>query len=119
MPGIKVLNVGEEGRSNYHYLVISVSEKEFGVSRDTLTETLWKENVYARKYFYPGCHRLKYYSSLNTSQPELPVTDDASNKVLCLPSGFANPEKEIGKIKDIFLEVHVNAEKINENMISN
>ena len=63
--GINILAVGENGHSNFRYVVILVDEEQLGISRDLLYRILWKENVIARRYFYPGCHRLEPYISLN------------------------------------------------------
>ena len=34
-----------------------------GISRDELVQILQAENVLARRYFYPGCHRMEPYRS--------------------------------------------------------
>ena len=34
------------------------------LSRDELQRVLWAENVLARRYFFPGCHRMEPYRSL-------------------------------------------------------
>jgi len=98
LPGIRLLEVGRSDRSNFHYVVLFV-EEAFGVSRDLLLKVLAAENVIARRYFYPGCHRMEPYRRMRVRTDRgLPVTEELGRKVLCLPSWFANPEKSIAQI---------------------
>ncbi len=90
VPGIKVLQRDPEEQHNYHYIVAEIDCAVTGLSRDELLATLRLENVMARRYFYPGCHRMqpyrKYYSDAGST---LPVTEALSNSVLVLPTGLA------------------------------
>lgn len=87
LPGIEVLRFEERERHNYHYVVAVVDETS-PLSRDELHQLLWAEGVLARRYFRPGCHRMEPYRSENTpAQHRLPVTEQLSEQVLCLPTG--------------------------------
>ena len=113
IPGVSVLNVGEQGRSNYHYVVVILDPLVFGVSRDNLVDILWKENVIARKYFYPGCHLMDYYQKNNKGGCiSLPITEDLSTRILCLPSKLQKPERDIAKMANLLQTVHDNAGRI-------
>jgi dTDP-4-amino-4,6-dideoxygalactose transaminase len=57
---------------------------------------LWQENVRARRYFFPGCHRVQPYVS--RQQPSLPVTEAATDRVLVLPSGASISDDEIDSV---------------------
>jgi hypothetical protein len=49
---------------------------------------LWAENVIARKYFWPGCHKMEPYRSLYPHAGLLlPVTQRVAERVLLLPTG--------------------------------
>ncbi len=49
---------------------------------------LWAENVLARRYFYPGCHRMEpYRSRTDVAARPLPETDRLARRVLTLPTG--------------------------------
>ena len=48
---------------NFQYVVIEVNEAEAGLSRDELLKVLQAERVLARRYFWPGCHRMEPYRS--------------------------------------------------------
>jgi dTDP-4-amino-4,6-dideoxygalactose transaminase len=53
-----------------------------------LKEILWAENVLARRYFYPGCHRMEpYASTMPNVAGRLPVTERLARRVLVLPTG--------------------------------
>ena len=63
VPGIRLADYDEGESNNYQYVVLEVDEEEAGIRRDDLVEVLWAENVVARRYFYPGCHRMEPYHS--------------------------------------------------------
>ena len=66
------------------------------VSRDNLLDVLWAENVLARRYFYPGSHRMEpYHYDFPDAHRRLPNTDRLSRSVLALPTGTAVGPDEI------------------------
>lgn len=90
IPGIRLLVFDGLEKSNYQYVVVEVDETEVGLSRDEILAVLKAEGVLARRYFYPGCHRMEPYV---TEQPllarQMPVTDFVAERVLVLPTGTA------------------------------
>jgi dTDP-4-amino-4,6-dideoxygalactose transaminase len=84
--GISIIDYPENEKHNYHYVIAEVDEKIFEHSRNSLHNFLKKNNVMARRYFYPGCHKSKPYKNL---YPDiyLPQTDALCKKVLALPGG--------------------------------
>ena len=83
---------------NHHYAVVMIDTDTCPLARDELMETLWAENVRARRYFFPGCHRMEPYASRAPGlQALLPVTDDVAAQVLILPasSGVTIEEAEM------------------------
>lgn len=97
-PGLRLYEPGPNEVSNHQYIVVEVDEARAGVNRDTLQQLLWAENVRARRYFYPGCHRSEPYRSDDSPNAPLPVTDALSDSVLVLPTGTAITEDDIRKI---------------------
>lgn len=96
--GLKLLDMPAHERSNYQYVVVEIDET-FGVSRDDLVQALWSENVLARKYFWPGCHRMKPYSDLFPNAGDyLPHTEAVAAKVMVLPTGTAVDHSDIATI---------------------
>jgi dTDP-4-amino-4,6-dideoxygalactose transaminase len=103
IPGITLLTYNEKEQSNYQYIVLEVDETKFGVSRDRLVEVLHSNNVIARRYFYPGCHRMEPYRSyFPHAGLLLPRTEEVSQRVILLPSGTAVCKEDIAKICEIF-----------------
>ena len=76
----------EQEKCNYHYIVIEIDESQTLVSRDKIQKILIAENVLARRYFYPGCHRMEPYRSyFPHADLLLPVTEKVAKKILTLP----------------------------------
>ena len=118
--GISVVPIVQKGSSNYQYMVVMVEEGEFGVSRDILCEVLWKENVLARKYFSPGCHKMEPYATQFPEVAErLPVTNASAMKILCLPTNLEDPERDTRKIAEIMAIVKKKSNKVRECLKSN
>jgi dTDP-4-amino-4,6-dideoxygalactose transaminase len=102
IPGIRLLRYNESEDCNYQYIVTEVDDQDAGVSRDQLIEVLHAENVVARRYFYPGCHRLEPYRSLFPHAGLLlPETERVAARVLILPTGSAIGPEQIAKVCDV------------------
>ncbi len=96
---------------NCQSVVGSVSSDLPDFTRDLLVDVLWKENILARKYFYPGVHRAEPYV---TQQPSLslPRTEDLCRRVLVLPTGTAVEPSDVEKISECVQFVLENADEI-------
>jgi dTDP-4-amino-4,6-dideoxygalactose transaminase len=94
IPGIRLLRYDDKDRNTYHYIVVEIDEAITGISRDHIVEILQAENVLARRYFYPGCHRMEPYRSyFPQSSLWLRETERMAKRVLVLPTGTAvDPE---------------------------
>ncbi|GAB2452750.1 aminotransferase class I/II-fold pyridoxal phosphate-dependent enzyme [Streptosporangium sandarakinum] len=110
VPGIRLIPFDEGERHNYQYVVIEVDPRRAGISRDTLRHLLHQENVLARRYFHPGCHRMAPY----TDRPPLPATEHLSERVLALPTGMSVTRAQVAKICEIIRVVVVNSQAIAE-----
>lgn len=99
VPGIDLVSYDEHEKNNYQYVVCEIDEGMCGVSRDNLMKVLHAENIIARRYFYPGCHRMEPYRSyFPHAGLLLPNTELLAGKVLSLPTGTAVSVEEIGKV---------------------
>jgi len=99
---------------NFQYVVLDVDEGITGVSRDQLLSVLQHENVIARRYFFPGCHRMEPYRTLYPDiSDQLPVTMDVVERVLCLPTGRAIDDDTIATICQLIGFVVEHAAEIN------
>jgi len=102
IPGLKLLPIGEREAANFQYVVVEVDEKVLGVSRDQLVKVLHAENVLARKYFWPGCHRMEPYRSYYPNAGLLlPCTNEVAARVIVLPTGASLKEDNIYTICEL------------------
>ena len=102
IPGINLVERRDGERHNYQYIVIEIDESRFGKSRDELVETLHSENVIARKYFWPGCHRMQPYAENDPrAGTMLPETERVAARVIVLPTGETIDPEAISKICEI------------------
>lgn len=97
--GLDVMAYDESEQSNYQYVVITVDEDTACMSRDQLMKILWAENILARRYFFPGCHRMEPYRSyFPHAGLLLKHTDRLGRRVLCLPTGTAVTSQDIDRV---------------------
>lgn len=102
IPGVSLLPINEAQKHNYQYVVLEIDEKQTQVSRDWLVKILHAENVIARRYFYPGCHRMEPYRSyFPHAGLLLPETEKLVQRVLILPTGTAILPEDISQICQI------------------
>ncbi len=96
VPGVKLFKHRESNRNNFQYVIVEVDKAVAGLSRDELQRILHAENVMAKSYFSPGCHRLDAYR--RRGHRALPVTEQLAARTLALPTGSAVGEQEIAMI---------------------
>jgi len=102
IPGVHLMIYDETEKCNYQYIVLEIDEAITAISRDALINILWAENVIARRYFYPGCHRMEPYRSyFPHAGLLLPVTEGVLEQVLTLPTGTAVGPDEVSTICQI------------------
>ena len=98
LPGIRLLACEEGNRWNYQYVVATVGD-DAALTRDELVRVLHAENVMARRYFYPGVHRMEPYRSLFPhAHLLLPATEQVCREVLVLPTGTAVNARDIARM---------------------
>lgn len=102
VPGVSLIKYDLLEKCNYQYIVLEIDESVTGVTRDQLVEILHADNVLARRYFYPGCHRMEPYRSyFPNAGLLLPETERLVQRVLSLPTGTAVGLDEIREICQI------------------
>lgn len=113
IPGIRLLACSESEKCNFQYVVLEIDESVARISRDQLQQILWAENVLARRYFYPGCHRSEPYRSyFPHAALLLPQTERLLTRVLCLPTGTSIVAENIQEICDLVRFAVCNADRI-------
>lgn len=101
--GIKLSKIQENVQSNYAYFPV-VFEDAFGKTRDKIMNELAKNNIFARKYFYPLTSDFECYSNTYASN-ETPVAKHISDRVLTLPLYADLPLEDVNRICDIILSI--------------
>ena len=116
MAGIELLRYDEQDRSNYQYVVTTVSD-EAGLTRDELVDVLHADNVMARRYFYPGVHRMEPYRSyFPHAHLLLPVTEQVCRQVLVLPTGTAMGAQDIARVCELIEIALANAPAVRKRL---
>ncbi len=113
VPGVRFLEYAQGDKQNYQYAVVEVDPHEAGLSRDELVAVLHKENVLARRYFWPGCHRMEPYRSLFPHAGLLlPETERVAERVIVLPNGMAIDSDIIRTIARILRDATSHADDV-------
>lgn len=117
IPGVSLFTYNESERCNYQYVVLEIEESVTRISRDQLVKILHAENVLARRYFYPGCHRLEPYRSYFPNAGLLLLeTEKLVKRVLILPTATAVDPDDISKICNIIRLVVAHGREVQERL---
>ena len=82
--------------------MLEIDEKAAGISRDEVLAVLQAENIRARRYFYPACHRMEPYRSADPDAGRhLPVTEAVADRLLVLPTGAGITMPDIAAIASV------------------
>ncbi|MCE7951140.1 MAG: aminotransferase class I/II-fold pyridoxal phosphate-dependent enzyme [Xanthomonadales bacterium PRO7] len=101
VPGISVLDYDATERNSHHYIVIEIDER-CSARRDEIVAALHAENILARKYFWPGCHKMKPYRDLFPhAELLLEDTRTVAQRVVVLPNGTSLQLQDITTIAAI------------------
>ena len=105
----------ESERNNFQYIIVEVDAEQTGLTRDELLQVLQAEKVRARRYFYPGCHRMEPYRALFPHAGLLlPETEALADRVLAFPNGLAVDTGAIALIGQILRTALANASAVRE-----
>lgn len=113
LAGLTLLEYRERETPNYQYVVAHVDPSRAALHRDLLLDVLWAEGVIARRYFYPGVHRMEPYL---TEAPDLrlPETERIADQILILPTGQTVDGETIARICDIIRTALAHADQVGE-----
>jgi dTDP-4-amino-4,6-dideoxygalactose transaminase len=119
VPGVRMVSFDESQRNNYQYIVLEIDEMATGISRDEIVRILQAENVLARRYFYPGCHRMEPYKSFFPHAGLLlRRTEELCARVLVLPTGMAVGLSDIQQVCAIIVTALAHPERCRELLVS-
>lgn len=109
--GLRFQQIRPGQRSTCKDFCLLVDKSEFGASRDWLYQELNRENIEAKRYFWPPIHRQRIYRELWDRRP-LPFTHWISERILNLPIFSSLKDEEVGKICDVIIGAHERAVRI-------
>jgi dTDP-4-amino-4,6-dideoxygalactose transaminase len=113
MPGFTMMAYTEKERCNYQYIVFVMDEGGGGISRDNLVRILRADNVLARRYFFPGAHKMEPYRSyFPNAGMLLPETERIAGQIISLPTGASVGKEDITKVCELIRFVAANGRKI-------
>jgi dTDP-4-amino-4,6-dideoxygalactose transaminase len=102
VPGISVIKYDPAERNNYQYVVTEVDPEVCPRNRDEIVDALHAENIIARKYFWPGCHKMEPYRSLQPNADLLLLeTERTAARVIVLPTGQTVDEGTVLRVCEI------------------
>lgn len=98
--GIALMKLQKDVTPNYAYYPIVVDEKKFGSNRQVIIDSLAKEDIHVRKYFYPltsdmDCYKGRFDSSLT------PVAKWTADRAITLPMSASLSLDDVDRICDI------------------
>ena len=99
LAGLSLVEYDPEERNNFQYVVVEVDPAQAALNRDELVAALHAENVLARKYFWPGCHRMEPYRTLQPdASARLPDTERVAARLMVLPTGQTVSFEDITRV---------------------
>ncbi len=100
--GITPWHEQEGVKHNYAYFPVLFDKAVFGKNRDEVADVLKKENIFARKYFYPLTSSFECYKGRFEIQ-QTPVAEKIAKNVLTLPLYADLSIHDVDRICDIVL----------------
>jgi len=129
IPEVRLLPTPTGERQNLQYVVVELADGYPGRSRDDIVAALHADNILARRYFYPGCHRLEPYRQ---HAQRLATTERVAARVITLPTGTSISEEDIAVICAVLrtaagnpaelrcqLEMHTHSDRVSRRTASN
>jgi dTDP-4-amino-4,6-dideoxygalactose transaminase len=100
VPGLIFPKFADDVMPNFAYLPVLIDKNIYGLSRDEAKAALAKQDIFARKYFYPLTNTFDYCKE-NRAADTTPIAEKVSRQVLTLPIYTDLSETEILRICDV------------------
>ena len=100
--GVKPWHEQKDVTHNYAYFPVVFDKEIFGKSRDDVADELAKNDIFARKYFYPITSEFECYREMFDIQ-STPIAKRISEQVLTLPLYADLALSDVDRICDIIL----------------
>jgi dTDP-4-amino-4,6-dideoxygalactose transaminase len=104
--GVKLFNHFKGYDYNYAYLPILINKGQSAEARDQVYNILKKQNIFARRYFYPLISNMLPYQGLRSASREnLPVANRVADRILCLPLYGSLSVKNVHRICELIKSI--------------
>jgi dTDP-4-amino-4,6-dideoxygalactose transaminase len=114
--GLQMVTYDAAQKNNYQYVILELDD-HLCISRDELVKILQAENIMARRYFYPGCHRMEPYRSYYPhARLLLPHTEALTKRAFALPTGTSIDPDMVASVCQLVRLVVTNHHEIRERM---
>lgn len=111
-----LMRFDEREANNYWYISMELSD-DSPIARDDVLRILQAENILARRYFFPGCHRMEPYGTLFPQMDsQLPNTRRIAGRVLVLPGGSGVSTDDARDICHVLGFILSHPDEINERL---
>ncbi len=115
--GIRFITYSDTDKQNFQYIILEIDEAITRISRDNLVAILHRENIIARRYFYPGCHKMEPYRALFPhAHLLLPATTATAARVMSLPNGTSVDKSAIDQICELITYITTRGEEISQRL---
>ncbi len=113
IPGVRLISYNESEKNNYQYIIVEIDGEQSTLTRDQINDILHAENVLSRRYFFPGCHQMEPYRTLDPdANIRLPNTNRLTARALSLPNGTAVTAEDIQAICQIIRLAILNGDEV-------
>ncbi len=113
VPGVDLLGCEPGTTINGNNVVVEIDPIAAGISRDAVLQVLTAQGVFARRYFWPGCHRMEPYRTLlDPSDDDFPIADLVASRVLSLPTGTSIEPGDVERVCSLVAAIIANGEEI-------
>ena len=99
------MNVNSNVGHNYSYYPVVFNSEQALLE---VQAALNKQNIFPRRYFYPSLNKLPYLKEYK----EMPIAEDISKRILCLPLSSEISETEVKRICNIIENVLTSNSKL-------
>ena len=119
IPGVTPVEYATKGKHNYQFAIAEI-DPQTQIGRDDIVRILHAENVIARRYFYPGCHRMEPYRSYYPHAGLLlPETEKLVKRILVLPAGASINSQEVEDVCFLLRFIIENGASLKKSSLSN
>lgn len=118
VPGVELLGCAPGTTINGNNVVVEIDPLAAGISRDAVLHVLTAQGVFARRYFWPGCHRMEpYRTQLDPSDDDFPNSDHVASRVLSLPTGTSIEPGDVDRVCTLITGIVANGEEITRRLV--